>query len=529
MRALGSARVVAALLLLFRATPAHPDSLETLIMPGPLSEAHEEVEPRCAECHAPFQKASQRSFCLVCHEDISLDIASGKGHHGRTTARTVECSTCHADHLGRDADIVGLDPETFDHALTDFPLRGRHESSDCRGCHPADSRHRDAASSCAECHGRKDPHRGSFGDACADCHSEEGWDAARFDHDKTGWALVGSHSRTACDSCHPNARYERTPRECYACHSVNDAHAGRFGRKCETCHTSVAWKRPHFDHAVDTKFPLLGSHGALRCQSCHESDPRDVRLASDCYACHRADDEHKGRFRTECATCHDSTTWRECTFDHDRSTEFPLRGRHRDVDCTSCHVVVIGAAPLNRTCGSCHVDDDAHKGQQGEDCARCHRESGWARDVFFDHDLTRFPLLGLHAVASCEECHASAAFRDTASACASCHDRDDFHERRLGRGCELCHNPNGWNFWRFDHDTQTAFRLDGAHAEARCHDCHASAVDEIRVSSTCGTCHADDDVHLGRFGQSCSRCHTTSTWKGARPTRDSARARPSGS
>ena len=51
-------------------------------------------------------------------------------------------------------------------------------------------------------------------------------------------------------------------------------------------------------------------------------------------------------------------------------------------------------------------------------CGDCHGELGWGRDVFFEHDLTRFPLLGLHAVIACEQCHANPRFKDAEIVCS---------------------------------------------------------------------------------------------------------------
>ena len=53
------------------------------------------------------------------------------------------------------------------------------------------------------------------------------------------------------------------------------------------------------------------------------------------------------------------------------------------------------------------LGDDVHKGQVGKKCERCHNQSGWTKEVFFDHDLARFPLIGIHAITPCEECHLS--------------------------------------------------------------------------------------------------------------------------
>ena len=65
--------------------------------------------------------------------------------HGRGAGiATSTCRSCHAEHLGRQADIVGLDREAFDHRVTDFPLLGGHLGATCEACHEAKSRFREA-------------------------------------------------------------------------------------------------------------------------------------------------------------------------------------------------------------------------------------------------------------------------------------------------------------------------------------------------------------------------------------------------
>jgi hypothetical protein len=100
------------------------------------------------------------------------------------------------------------------------------------------------------------------------------------------------------------------------------------------------------------------------------------------------------------------------------------------------------------------------------------------------------------------------------SSCVGCHEGEDVHLQRLGPACEECHNPNGWSFWRFDHDSQTEFPLDGAHTDLVCHACHrASLASEIDLPRHCQGCHARDDVHSGAFGRSCERCHRDTSWE----------------
>jgi hypothetical protein len=114
---------------------------------------------------------------------------------------------------------------------------------------------------------------------------------------------------------------------------------------------------------------------------------------------------------------------------------------------------------------------------------------------------------------TCEECHRSLRFKDASLPCASCH-RDQHHEGRLGPNCALCHNPNGWMRWRFDHDTQTRYPLTGAHRDLNCHACHATKnVTKITLATDCYSCHVKDDVHRGALGRTCERCHVTTSFK----------------
>ena len=155
-----------------------------------------------------------------------------------------------------------------------------------------------------------------------------------------------------------------------------------------------------------------------------------------------------------------------------------------------------------------------HQGQQGSQCEKCHNEESWKGKVRFDHDLTKFPLIGLHAVTPCEECHAQATYKDTPTACVKCHETKDVHKRTLGTACETCHNPNDWRLWRFDHNRQTKFTLDGAHADLSCAACHTQPLQTAeKLPSDCVSCHRDDDVHNGSFGPLCGRCHNTKSFR----------------
>jgi len=498
------------------AARAAPPDLQTLVMPGPVIAGHADVESNCRRCHEPFDRRVQRRLCLECHEDVAADIDRHEGFHGRALGDdpSIECRVCHTEHKGRDADVVGFSPGSFDHASTDFPLEGVHARTACGGCHLPDKKWREAPSRCADCHGKADPHAGGLGQKCGDCHDPAGWTKARFDHARTRFPLEGAHARVDCALCHPNASYEGTATDCASCHAVNDAHRGRFGSDCRSCHSVESWTRAVFDHGIETGFALEGAHRKARCAACHGSEG-DLKkeLPKDCFGCHRNDDDHRGRNGTACGDCHDTSKWASVSFDHARASEFPLRGAHQDLDCERCHKGVLGHESLSMECVSCHETDDAHRGSLGRDCGKCHDEKSWADRVAFDHGLTKFPLLGLHAVTPCEECHLGGRFGDARIACAECHE-DDHHSGRLGDDCARCHTPNGWRFWKFDHASETTFALHGAHADLDCHACHTQpAAGNLHTPKNCAACHERDDAHSGRLGRRCQSCHVETNWK----------------
>ncbi len=490
-------------------------------MPGDVIRAHADIEGDCRKCHQPFRATTENDLCLDCHTDIGADIRARRGFHGRAPeVPDAMCRSCHTEHVGRDADVVGLNRETFDHGLTDHVLRGAHRSVACDSCHGLGATYREAPDTCVECHREDDPHEGRIEGDCATCHVERSWAEKSFDHASTAYPLEGKHRDVACSLCHPGDRYEDTVTGCGLCHGPADVHRGRFGSSCENCHSPLGWNESGFDHGRDTQFLLEGSHRDAKCESCHTGEFHQRELPTDCNACHRVDDVHRGNRGTDCGDCHSPRNWETATFDHDANTKFPLRGAHGKAACEVCHAGVLQSQQLETSCGSCHRVDDVHHGQQGDDCHRCHAETRWHVGISFDHDLSAFPLLGLHAATACDQCHMSPRFKDAEVKCVRCHAESDVHLGRLGPSCARCHNPNGWKVWRFDHDTETSFPLREAHIGLDCHSCHrVPAEEDFKLSNDCSTCHMKDDKHLGAFGNDCGRCHTENRWDDVRSSR----------
>ena len=508
------------------APPASAQSLESAIMPGEVSRAHVKEEADCKNCHVRFERAAQPRLCLECHKKVAADVRARTGYHGRLQER--ECRTCHTEHKGREAHIVKLDEKAFDHAQTDFALRGKHREAKCATCHKLKTRHSDAPSACIDCHRKDDKHKDTLGSKCESCHSEKNWKETSFDHARTKFPLLQRHAKLKCVECHADPqRLANTSRECQSCHRKDDRHKGTLSPKCEQCHNEGIWKEARFDHAR-TRFPLLLRHAQVKCTECHADLLHLANTPLKCLACHRKDDVHKASLGEKCETCHNEKTWKEAArFDHERDTRFALRDAHRKARCEACHkdagtprdkagARLFGDKPTS-TCFGCHERDDrekGHKGRYGEKCQTCHAEKAF-RSVSFEHARdTRYALRGKHQQVKCDACHKGNLYRDKLeTACSTCHERDDKHKGQLGSDCARCHGETSWHESSFDHN-RSNFPLRDRHTKLDCKKCHASPAFKD-AKADCASCHAQDDVHKQRLGPRCEQCHSARSWKDA--------------
>jgi hypothetical protein len=511
----GSWLIMTMMLALF--PPASAAQIETLLMPGKVVAAHAKLEGQCANCHDRSDRDRQAALCADCHKDVREDLRTRRGFHGRLPAgEKMQCRGCHSEHQGRDADIVKLVAEQFDHSRTDFALKDGHATLACTRCHAAGKPFREAPADCHGCHRSDEPHAGKLGTQCNSCHDTLTWSRIRFDHGRTRFALDGRHTQIACAACHFDNRYKDTPRQCISCHAPDDRHRGSRGMECGNCHSTSQWTTQKFDHERETGFALKGEHARTDCTSCHTSGRMQDPLPVDCHGCHKAQDTHAGRLGLQCSDCHGSERWPQVRFDHATDGHFELAGAHAKVACHACHTANVATQKLSHDCASCHRGADVHAGRLGNQCDSCHAPQGWRVAVRFDHDLTDFPLLGQHVAVGCEQCHLTPAYKGTANDCYSCHQPVDKHAGSLGRQCDDCHSPNGWNIWEFDHERTTGFALSGGHAKLQCADCHRKPPSEVKLARECASCHVKDDAHFGEFGRQCQRCHSTVSFRHVR-------------
>lgn len=367
-----------------------------------------------------------------------------------------------------------------------------------------------------------------------------------FDHATTGWPLEGKHARVVCTTCHAaaagqdpqvaRAGFAGASRACESCHAKDSHHGDRFKAfdsppGCATCHTvgSSKFTPSAFDHGARTRFVLTGMHADASCRSCHRgataSNFEDLSTlvtatrAVDCRGCHAHANIHDGKWRNDqCLSCHPNPgpprSPSIASMFHGPRATFPLVKEHRAVPCADCHTTRNARnrttfTAISAACGSCH-EDWLHHGTLGSACDTCHRPGSWDA-VLFDHDATKLTLVGVHAGIACVACHAD---RDFATArgrarCTTCHGDDDAHDGRLGTACERCHRATGEI--AFDHNSMTAFRVDGKHLVVPCADCHPSIAFKPRPT-TCFGCHPEPATHKGKFGTGCAKCHPTRTF-----------------
>jgi hypothetical protein len=170
-----------------------------MVSPGALVPAHAELTAYCFACHAPLRGASAER-CVTCHAVKDIGLRSTKGlplskpsvknpFHQELISQ--DCVACHSDHQG--PKLTGQSRKPFSHALLRATSRDR-----CESCHvaPKTGIHTEATGNCLQ------------------CHQQDRWKPATFDHDKL-FLLDRNHNPT-CATCHIKNDYKQYT--CYGCH-----------------------------------------------------------------------------------------------------------------------------------------------------------------------------------------------------------------------------------------------------------------------------------------------------------------------
>ncbi|OGU34024.1 MAG: cytochrome C [Ignavibacteria bacterium GWB2_35_6b] len=352
--------------------------------------------------------------CIDCHTD----------YHQKTLS--INCESCHGFNAFRPA-------AKFNHSSAKFILDGAHQNVNCERCHLTIKRNGQdfqifkgvKFNSCLDCH--KDIHEGKFGTNCESCHSTESFgiikNKANFNHDRTGFKLIGKHNFVECNQCHKNGLTAKLKfGNCTDCHV--DFHKGQFVeinkvRDCKECHNEDGFKPSLFtiENHNKLKFSLMGGHLAVPCENCHvkENIWKFKFDNNKCINCH--ENIHGNSISQEfwnngnCESCHVFENWHVVNFNHS-VTGFELLGVHKTIQCSACHknndnnTVKYIFSQLESSCEKCHKD--IHYGQfqkMGKtNCESCHAFMNW-EPVKFSHTISRFKLDGAHMNVACIKCH----------------------------------------------------------------------------------------------------------------------------
>ncbi len=233
------------------------------------------LERRCQGCHNDFHKGELGQECNRCHaptayNDIEFDHNRESrfrldGKHVRVPCNQChvnyrykipkqECSACHYDaHKGtfgttceRCHTTEGFSTKSGFHDFGEFTLGGAHDRIDCVVCHGPKAAVRARPTQCKSCH--VDPHMGSLGPSCQNCHGQNFFLPSTFRHNQTGFELSGAHRFLSCDRCHFNRVFGGLPQECTFCHSKDFRPPPAVPQhppapiSCDNCHFTFGWR-----------------------------------------------------------------------------------------------------------------------------------------------------------------------------------------------------------------------------------------------------------------------------------------------
>ena len=508
-----------------------------------LKGTHADID--CGRCHTGSTPAEKHNFgqvssdCVSCHDDIHND------QWGQ------DCERCHS------LDSWSLSTQQQNHDLTNFPLRGPHRSLSCESCHLSNPGSGVSLPlNCNGCHSAQyntseNPSHQilNLGNDCESCHTPQSnrWDSSIFNHNDTGYYLLGMHNTASCASCHTQSA-DNTPSECVSCHmtdfeaTTEPAHLIEgFPLDCQSCHDSFTWNSS-FLHE-QTGFLLEGAHETTLCSDCHDQQNFDD-TPETCNGCHQSDWEatvtpphQDAEFDETCDDCHSVNAWTPTTWNHDADTEYPLIGSHIGPSCEACHTM----APYSEQpseCVDCHqVNYEETTGPNHialgipTTCEVCHSTIDWENEGL-NHELTQFPLEGAHANLLCETCHVDGY--DLPITCEGCHLPDytsttngpspDHTQYGFSQDCLVCHGQVSWKPSSFDHDPNvTGYEIQGAHLNLLPENCFACHETEqwTGLSADCFACHqsnfdntSNPDHDENGYPQNiCETCHSQNAWE----------------
>jgi hypothetical protein len=291
----------------------------------PLTGAHQQLA--CQSCHQNDRNGAFTNLDTDCYSCHKKDYETAQSIDHVKQGFSTQCQQCH--------NTMGWGGAAFDHVTVSggFALVGAHKQIRCESCHLvpsfANKFHTTSDKDCYSCHQSnfQDAHGGSnFPHTCLNCHNENSWGGAEFDHAKisNGFELLGSHKKLECSSCHIIPSYQNkfqatSDQDCYSCHQTDfqKAHGSGSGisTNCKDCHNENTWSDAEFTAHDQQYFPIYsGAHKGTweNCQTCHTTNGNYASFS--CLNCHAhakttMDQKHSevsgySYVSTACYSCH---------------------------------------------------------------------------------------------------------------------------------------------------------------------------------------------------------------------------------
>ncbi len=430
----------------------------------------------CFKCHTPGKFNELDKNCVNCHKK-DYDKTTNPDHV--KLKFSTNCTECHTTS-------PGWSPTTFDHDKI-YQLQGAHAKikNDCRKCHAQG--YSGTPTECIGCHQSNydattnpDHKQLNFSTDCTQCHTQDAWQPATFDHDAKFFPIY-------------SGKHNNQWNQCSDCHTDPNDYA-KFS--CIDCH----------------------EHEKTKTDEDHNGVQGYIYASSQCYACH-PDGSKEG------------------SFNH-ATSNFPLTGAHQAVDCTQCHTNGYSGTPTD--CVACHQQDYNSAANPNhlslnvpQDCQQCHTtDPGWSPAKFTIHD-NFYVIQGAHVKIKdqCSDCHTSGDYSKAPTECVGCHQKDYDNTNNPPHAasgfpvdCTQCHSQDAWQPATFDHDGLYFPIYSGKHNNQwnQCSDCHTDPNDYSVFS--CIDCHehdkaSTDSKHSGVTNYvykstACYDCHPTGGGEG---------------
>ena len=336
---------------------------------------------RCADCHSgaaklPHTAAEASASCLVCHGEVSGQLAAGAHAALGKPSSSATCMACHGGA----------------HEIA--PPAGRGTAL-CAGCHSGEVKE-----FVSSIHGRARREGDADAPTCGDCHGQTHKLAAAAAPDSP---VNGKNLAHTCAGCHSDPKLARrhlfaTARPVEAYEASVHARAGGDGKRaavCTDCHGTH-----HILSPSDSGSPIAKSNVGSTCGSCHSeafaqykdsihgravaAGVTEAPTCTDCHGEHRIlapGNPESPVYVTNvsgatCSRCHGDTRLdTRFNLPPDRVTSYESSyhglaskaGSQTVANCASCHGVhdilpssdprsTIAKANLAATCGKCHPD-----------------------------------------------------------------------------------------------------------------------------------------------------------------------------